>query len=96
MNEMLTFFYNLKPINLSKVENTFEFMDNHNFFLLYPVQRSKEELMDIYQICEELKIKNIPVHTFILNRENKIISKIYDQDYILFKIEIKQYRARTS
>lgn len=87
MNEMLTFFYNLKPINLYKVENTFEFMDNHNFFLLYPVQRSKEELMDIYQICEELKIKNIPVHTFILNRENKIISKIYDQDYILFKIE---------
>ncbi|MCI8574979.1 MAG: hypothetical protein HFI09_00740 [Bacilli bacterium] len=90
MNEMITFLYNLQPSKLINTEDFYEFEEKQYNFLLYPVKRSKEELIDIYQICEELKNKGLPVHTFILNRENKIISQIFDQNYILLKMETKK------
>jgi spore coat protein YutH len=90
MKEMIAFFYNLQPSNITNIEDFFEFEANQSCFLLYQVKRSKEELEDIYHICEELKMKGIAVHTFILNRENKIISNISEKDYILLKTEIEQ------
>lgn len=87
MKEMITFYYNLEPTEISQKDNCYEWQEKGERFILFPLSRTEEELKMIYQVCEELKIRHIPVHTFIRNRENKLISKIYEQEYILFKIE---------
>ena len=89
MKDIIKYFYNIEVTeeNIHSVNGSFEFKINQTLFFLYPAMRSEKELIDIYQICNELKLRKIPVHTLVLNRENKLISKIYDQNYILLKME---------
>lgn len=89
MNDMIKFYYNLEAENLTEKEEIFYWETNKMQFMLCPFVRSKEELNDIYQICIELKKLNVPVHTFIQNRNNEIITQIYEKEYILLKIEEK-------
>lgn len=92
---MITFYYNLTPTEFKQNRNNYEFKEKNSSFVLYPLTRTEEELENIYQVCEELKLRQIPVHTFIRNRENKIISNIYDQKYILLKIETPKEEMNT-
>lgn len=90
MKENIHYYYNIDISNIKQYEDNYEIQTNHNTFILSLAKRSTEELKDIYAICEELKLRNIPVHTFILNREGNIITNIINQNYILLKIEKKQ------
>ena len=74
---MLKFYYNLEVNEIAKKKELFEFQINQSTFLMIPYLRTEKELEEIYQVCVELKKRNIPVHTFILNKENKIITNIY-------------------
>ena len=87
MKEMLKFYYNLDIEEIKNDSYCYEFTKDGMQFILSPIIRSKDEIKSIYQICEELKKKNYLIHTFILNRENQIITQIYNQDYVLLKIE---------
>ncbi len=84
---MLKFYYNLDIEEIKNDSYCYEFTKDGMQFILSPIIRSKDEIKSIYQICEELKKKNYLIHTFILNRENQIITQIYNQDYVLLKIE---------
>lgn len=87
MENMIRFHYNLECQNLTEEKEQYHFsVDNQNF-ILCPFKRSSEELQDIYQICEELKRLNYPIHTFILNREGKLVTSMNDTQYILLKLE---------
>lgn len=89
MKDLIKYIYNIE-IEEEKIYNSgenFEFKINNSLFLLCLAVRNEKELSEIYQIISELKSRKIPVHTLVLNRENKLISKIYDQNYILLKIE---------
>lgn len=88
MEEMIKLYYNLNAKQIKQKEDTYEFLANNTMFILEPFYRSQEELEDIYQICQELKRLNIPVHTLILNRDNKILTSIYEHNYILMKPEV--------
>ena len=87
MKEMITFYYNLTPTEFTQNEDNYEFKEKDYSFVLHTLTRTEEELKNIYQVCEELKYRQIPVHTFIRNRENKIVTNIYGQKYVLLKIE---------
>lgn len=88
MKEMLKFYYNLEVNEIAKKKELFEFQINQSTFLMIPYLRTEKELEEIYQVCVELKKRNIPVHTFILNKENKIITNIYNTNYILLKMDV--------
>ena len=87
MENMIQFHYNIECQNLIEKQEIYYFSVEKQNFMLSPFQRSSEELEDIYQICEELKRMNYPVHTFILNREGKLVSNMNDHSYILLKLE---------
>lgn len=89
MKENIYLYYNLSAENLKQIEENYEFCVRQDYFCLNLLKRSVEELKDIYQICEELKSKNIPIHTFIINRDGKIITQIQNQNYVLLKLETK-------
>lgn len=84
---MLKFYYNIEVNELLETESLIKFSINRDLFVLSPFFRSATELEDIYQVCIELKKRNIPVHTFILNKDNKLITNIYNKNYVLLKLE---------
>lgn len=87
MIDLIKFHFNLECKSIKEEGDTFCFSTNGIDFILYPFYRSNEELQDIYQIVEELKSADLPVHTFILNRDGKLITNIYEKNYVLLKIE---------
>lgn len=87
MKDMIKFHYNIEIDKIEQQNDEYYFQKNENYFFMYPFFRSTKELEDIYQICQELKKMSIPVHTFILNKENKLITQINDTNYILLKAE---------
>ncbi len=89
MKEIINFYYNIDIKDLKKIEDNYEFIEKGSIFLLCVLNRTEEDLKNIYEVCEELKRKNIPIHTFILNRENKLVSNIENQNYVLLKMESK-------
>lgn len=87
MNDLIKFHYNIECENIKEEKGCYNFTTNGITFLLCPFLRSEEELRDLYQICEELKQMQIPVETFILNREGKLVTNLYEKNYILCKNE---------
>lgn len=87
MKESIYLHYNISAENIDQIEENYEIQTKHGIFFLCLLKRSVEELKDIYQICEELKMKNIPIHTFILNKEGKIATSLSNQNYVLLKLE---------
>lgn len=87
MKDMIKFHYNLEPEQIIEQKEKYFFKVKNMNFELVPFYRSSKELEDIYQICEELKKIGISVHTFILNKENKLVSNIYSENFVLLKIE---------
>lgn len=87
MKEMIKFYYNIKVEQYEEQNEVFQFKSDDLDFVLIPFRRSREELKDIYQICVELKELGIPVHTFIQNKSNELITTIYEKEYILLKLE---------
>jgi len=87
MKDLIKLYYNIDVNNIEETEKGYEFDYKDSHFLLYLLNRNLDELKDIYQVCEELKVKNILVHTFIQNKDNKIVTTLFDQQYILLKVE---------
>ena len=54
------------------------------FFVFF--SRREEELIDIINVCIEMKNKGIDVHTIIKNKTNSYITKVNNYNYILFTV----------
>lgn len=87
MTDIIKYNYNLEVKKLEEKDEKYFFTVNGMQFMLIPCYRTTKELEELYEVCEELKKYNIPIHTFILNKEAKLITQIYKTNYILFKIE---------
>lgn len=87
---MLKFYFNIEVEKVVEENGVYHFLYHDFSFYLMPFERSVEEFNDIYAVCQELKSRQIPVHTFIRNKEDQIITKIYETDYILMKIECRE------
>jgi len=85
MKDSINFYYNL---NISEVENwgnTYRFILNDDYFYFVPINRMGEELEDIINVSKELKSRGLEVHDILLNKFGKIITNVYNANYILMK-----------
>lgn len=85
MKDMINYYYNF---NIESVEDwdtiyTFEWQKEN--FCFVPLKRSERELMDLIEVSKELKIRGIECHDLILNKFGKLITNIYEANYILIK-----------
>lgn len=90
MKDIINYNYNFdidKTINY-KNYSLFKYNDELFYFVFF--NRSEEELNDIVKIIFELKYKGIKVHDIILNRDNKILTKVGNTNYLLLKIDVKE------
>ena len=86
MKEIINYYYNLDCLEIEENKNysTFNYYGDSFYFVFF--NRDKEELDDLLSISQELKLKGINVHSFIINRFNSYITKVGDNNYILLKI----------
>ena len=67
---------------------SFRYYGEDFYFVFF--NRTEEELKDILMVCNELKTRGFRVHDFIINREGKILTKVAEKYYILFKLNAKK------
>lgn len=86
MKEIIKYYYNfdVQIINDFKNCSTFKY-DGEDFYFVF-FNRTMEELNDLIAISIELKYKGIRVHDIVLNSENKLLTKVGDNYYILLKL----------
>ena len=86
MKEIINYYYNFTVEEIREFKNcvTFEYYGENFYFVFF--NRSPEELKDLVELVMELKNKGIRVHDFILNRENSLITKVGDSNYIMLKL----------
>jgi len=90
MKEIINYYYNfyIEEIEENKNYSKFNYYGEEFYFVFF--NRSEDELKDILDICDELRYKGIRVHDIILNRDNKIITKVGDIKYLLLKLNISK------
>ena len=89
MKEIIKYYYNFDVDTVIDFKNGTAFKYNGEDFYFVFFNRTMEELDDLIAIITELKNKGIRVHDIILNRENKLLTKVGDNNYILLKLNTK-------
>ena len=69
MENIIGYYYNLKPINFKREGNYYTFFYNDDYYLLVPSIRTKEEMKEVFKTVIELKQKNVFPHEIIMNRD---------------------------
>lgn len=86
MKESINYYYNL---NVDEVENwngTYRFYLRGETYYFAPSKRIDDELKDIIEVSKELKSRGIKCHDLILNRFGKLLTNVYNSNYILLRI----------
>lgn len=86
MKEIINYYYNFDIIELEEEKNYSSFLYYGDVFYFVFFNRGEDELKDIVDIIIELKTKGLRVHDIILNRDNKLLTKVGDNNYIMLKL----------
>lgn len=85
MKDMINYFYNLNIESVEDWDNIFTFKWNKEEFYFVLLNRTERELIDLVQISKELKNRGLECHDMILNKFGKLITNVYEANYILLK-----------
>lgn len=86
MKESINYYYNLNIAEVENWESVYRFKINKDYFYFVPLKRIESELEDLVNVSKELKYRGIEVHDIILNRFGKIITNVYNMNYVLLKL----------
>lgn len=86
MKNNLQYYYNLELTEINEKGNMYNFEINGFLYYFVPYKRPIEDLKEIYHICEELLRRQYPCHSFILNKDSKLITTINEENYLMLKI----------
>lgn len=85
MRESINYYYNFNVDEVEHFDNIYRFKLNDKYFYFVPLKRIGSELQDLVDVSRELKSLNVPVHDIILNKMGKLVTNVYNQDYIMLK-----------
>ena len=85
MKDIINYYYNLNIEEVEDWDTIYFFEWNHEKFYFVPLKRTERELIDLIEISKELKSKGLECHDMILNKFGKIITNVYETNYLLLK-----------
>ncbi len=81
IKNFIEYYYNIKITTLHKNHKEYTFDYKNNQYLFLPTLRYEQELLDIHSL-----IKNYDYYDqIIFNIENKILTPVYNKNYVLFR-----------
>ena len=86
MKEIINYYYNFDILEIEENKNysVFNYLGDTFYFVFF--NRNEEELSEIINISNELKMKGINVHDILMNRFGSNLTKVGDINYILLKL----------
>jgi len=90
MKDMLNYYYNIYPSEISHVKDRYYFENLGNKYVLESFKRPYEDAKCLYEINEQMLKRNILVHKIILNKEQKVLTFINNTPYVLMEIYINE------
>ena len=91
MKNAINFYYNLNLEKIYNNNNYYYFYYNNYLYVLRNYNNELNNINNIYNLNIKLISLNIPIHQIILNKDMSIISTIDNNNYILYKVVIKNY-----
>lgn len=85
MKDIINYYYNFNIESVEDWDTIFCFDYKNESFYFVPFKRTERELIDLVEISKELKARNIECHDLILNKFGKIITNVYNTNYVLLK-----------
>lgn len=86
MNDTIRYYYNIEIDDLENLDGKYHFKyENQDFFFVY-YNRGVEELEDLINVGNEMRLKGINVHSLILNINKSYLTKVGEYNYILFSV----------
>lgn len=86
MKDTISFYYNIDIDTLEEKDGKYHFKyQNRDFFFVF-FNRNLEELEDLLDCISEMQKKGIDVHGILINKDNSILTKINEYNYILFSV----------
>lgn len=88
MKNTIEFYYNLFPVNIHKINDTFHFIYNHNEYYFCIYDRSPSEISELCELNKEMLDSGVLVHEIIYNTSKNPITTYNNSMYILLKINV--------
>ncbi len=88
INNVLKYFYNIDISELTNKNDNLIFNIGNSKYIFSRLNRSKEELMEIYNITIVLLNHNIPCHEIVFNQNGELITYVDQIPYVLLKSNI--------
>ena len=86
MKDTISFYYNIDIDTLEEKDGKYHFKyQNRDFFFVF-FNRNLEELEDLLDCISEIQKKGIDIHGILINKDNSILTKINEYNYILFSV----------
>lgn len=85
MKNVIRYYYNLNPENITKLEKTYKFLYENQFYTFIDITNDIKNISEIYNISIELNKNGIYTHQFVFNNQNNIETYVNDKIYVLLK-----------
>lgn len=86
MKETIKFYYDTYIKELYEINNGYYFYLNNYKYYFIEFNRDIREIDILFKLSNELYNRNILVDTFILNKDNKVLTNIQNKNYVLLRV----------
>lgn len=86
MKNALIFFYNLYTDSLEELNDNYYFHHQNNNFIIMPYKYNINEVLEIYNLNQEMITRGIDTYEIILTTSNNILFDYENKYYILMKM----------
>jgi len=88
MKNTLNYYYGLEISNIHQKNNNYYFNLNNYDYIFIKVDST--DISEIYDLSIQLNQMGVPSHIIILNKENNILTKINNDNYVLLKVQVNK------
>ena len=88
MKNILGYYYNVHPLEISHTKDTYFFEYNNNKYVFRVCKRPIDDLKALYEVNKEMLKKDILVHEIILNNENEVVTNVNNKPFVLMRLQI--------
>lgn len=93
MRNTIKYYYNIDIDEIHQQNKMYKFSKNGNFYVLYPYQRTIEELKEIYEIHLNIQRSGYYCHKMIKNNNHELITRINEHNYVLLQTYILEKKV---
>lgn len=86
MKDTISFYYNIDIDSLEEKDGKYHFKYQKRDFFFVFFNRNLDELEDLLACVSDMQKKGIDVHGILINKDNSILTKINEYNYILMSV----------